>query len=335
MRGPNPFTPWEQDPANIFGRKEESRIFKAFVSAAAAKQGGVMLIHGGPGSGKTSLLRYFQLMAEKEGMLVPFVKAERGEDEAALAAKIYQELAILPTFRGKEAPGSFMELALGAESFGQFGAVFFIDDMDDMRKADDALAAITEAAASAWGKKRISFVLSATRGFRAESDLVGIMELGPLTEHDAHELIEKALGKGPPRMGDECLNSVIADSAGNPRLFKGICRHIFDRLRDNEKVISKGHYLAYQPHIMSMLSREWFGRMYQATPEAEREILKVLSKSAEGMHVSDIARELDKPLGPVTALTKRLLDRGQITKLGRGKYAVFARLYAKYIQQRG
>ena len=58
------------------------------------------------------------------------------------------------------------------------------------------------------------------------------------------------------------------------------------------------------------------------------------AKNEEGMHVSDIAEELGKPLGPVTALTRRLLDRGQIIKLGRGKYRIFAKLYAKYVMQR-
>jgi predicted transcriptional regulator len=85
---------------------------------------------------------------------------------------------------------------------------------------------------------------------------------------------------------------------------------------------------------MSALSREWFGRLYQETPSAERGILSALARSEEGMHVSDIAKNLGKPLGPVTALTKRLLDSGQIVKIDRGRYMVFSKLYARYVVQR-
>jgi hypothetical protein len=162
-----------------------------------------------------------------------------------------------------------------------------------------------------------------------------LLELRTLDSHEAGEMVERALGKGPPKMGEECMNSIMADTQGNPRLFKTVCRLVYERLRDNERVISKGHYLAYLPYIMSMLGREWFGRLYQETPASERAILAVLAKNEDGMHVSDIAKTLKKPLGPTTALMKRLLDSGQVVKLDRGKYRIFARLYAKYVSQRG
>jgi hypothetical protein len=135
-------------------------------------------------------------------------------------------------------------------------------------------------------------------------------------------------------MGEECLNTMMADTQGNPRLLKTVCRLVYERLRDNERVISKGHYLAYLPFIMSMLAREWFGRMYQEIPPGERAILHALAAEEGGAHVSDVAKSLKRPLGPTTALMKRLLDRGQVVRLDRGKYRVFARLYAKYVEQR-
>lgn len=334
MKGPNPFVPWEEDPDNIFGRKEESRIFNSFANATSSEQGGAMLVTGGPGLGKTLLLRHFGRQAEKNGLLAPYVKVEKGEDVKAVVGKLYHELSLLPGFKGDSVPKRFKELVERA-AFSKFGAVFLIDDIDNMKKADEAVSGIIRTVESGWKKGKASFVMSSTKEFRMTSEMMSILRLKPLSEHDARELVTKALKKGPPKMGEECLHSIMAGSGGNPKLFKVICRHIYDRLRDNEKVISKGHYLAYLPHIMSMLSREWFGGMYQETPEAERRILRVLAKSDEGMHVSDIAKKLRKPLGPVTALTRRLLDRGQVVRLGRGKYRIFARLYAKYVIQRG
>jgi hypothetical protein len=167
-----------------------------------------------------------------------------------------------------------------------------------------------------------------------QSELLRRMELGPFGEHEAREVVEKALKKGPPKMGEECLLSVLADTGGNPRLFKAVCFIIYDRLRDNEKIISKGHYLAYLPQIMGSLSRDWFGAMYQETPASERAVLKALASGDEGMHVSDIAKRLRKPLGPITALVGRLRGRGQVVRIDRGRYRVFSKLYGRYVAQR-
>jgi hypothetical protein len=161
------------------------------------------------------------------------------------------------------------------------------------------------------------------------------MVLEPFSEDQARKMVEQALKDKKLKMGEECLRSIMSDTGGNQKLFKSVCKYIYDRLRDDEKVMSKGHYLAYLPYIMSMLSRESFGRMYNETPPSERAILHELAKADDGMHVSDIARGLGKPLGPVTALVKRLLEKGQIIRIERGKYRIFSKMYARFVLQRG
>ncbi|NYZ73683.1 ATP-binding protein [Candidatus Micrarchaeota archaeon] len=336
IKGPNPFAPWEEDPGAISGRKDESRIFNGFSQATASKQTGLLAVVGGQGTGKTALLRHFRHSAEKSGMLAPYVQVERGEGLPEVLDKLCQEMALEG---GKKASADSVEKLLLAVERAQagtgFGAVIFIDDIDSMKKADEAVSAIGAAAKASWGKRSVSFVVSSTRELKLDPETATVMVLRPFNEQEARDFMEKALGKGPPKMGEECLASILADSGGNPRLLKSISKHIYDKLKDTEKVITKGHYLAYMQYIMSMLSREWFGAMYQETPAAERTIVKVMASADDGMHVSDIARKIGKPLGPVTALTKRLLDSGQIIRMDRGKYKVFARLYAKYVMQRG
>ena len=321
VKGPNPFQIYEIDPENIVGRKEEIRIFNSFVNSG---QAGILGVVGGPGIGKTSLIRHFSHIARKQGLLAPYVKIEKGEGIEALSDKIFQETRAIPNFDiRRNAPESFEELVGIVKSGKHFGAMLFIDDIDKMKKTKEALGIINKAK-----EQRVSVVMSSTRAIEAERTMI----LGPFEEHEAREVVEKALGKNL-KMGEECFNAIMKDTEGNPRLFNTVCHHIYDRLRENEKIISKGHYLAYLPHIMNMLSREWFGKMYQETPQAERTILLSISKK-EWIHVSDIAAELDKPLGPITALVKRLLDRGQIVKLERGRYKVFAKLYGKYVISR-
>lgn len=330
MKGPNPFALYEEDPENISGRKDESKIFNGFVEAALSKQGAVLALVGAPGVGKTMLMRSFRHSAEKAGLFCPLVKAEKGEGEPDLLAKISQD-AMLP-----KAEGGLENLAKALERAGHkghFGAIIFIDGIDLARKHAEIIQNLVNEAKAGWGKRNLGFVVSSMEGIDS-SELLSVVRLKPFDEHDAREWMDKALKKGPPKMGEECLQSLLNDTGGNPKLLKIVCRIIYERLRDNEKVISKGHYLGYLPQIMSALSREWFGEAYQETPAAERKILQALAKSEDGANVSDVARTLGKPLGPVTALTRRLLDRGQITKVDRGRYKAFSRLYARYVNQR-
>jgi len=337
MRGPNPFAFIEETPEGVAGRRYEAGIFNNFAGAASAKQPGVLMLSGGPGSGKTFLMRYFRHEAEKKGMLAPYARAERGESAPSVIGRLYQETALLQEFRAGASPATFDELVQALEKGDRgrhFGIMVFLDDADNLRRWDEAVRGVAELAASLHGRKSVGFVLGSTVAPEAAGDAVTLLPLKPFDEHDAREFVDKALGK-EPRMGEECLRSIMDDTGGNPRLVRTVCRHVYDRLRDNEKVITKGHYLAYLPYIMSMLSGEWFGALYQETPQAERRILAVMAKNEEGMHVSDIARALGKPLGPVTALIRRLLDSGQITRLDRGKYRIFAGLYARYVLQMG
>lgn len=334
MKGPNPFAPY--DEGGICGRKEEMKAFAGFLNSAGSKQAGALLICGGAGVGKGALLRNFYHEAEKERMLTLFISVQAGEDEKAVAGKAFAELMLRYPRKSARTPESFKMLleTIGPSGHEHFGVLIMIDDIDKMRKADEALQKIIAALEAGWGKADIALVMSSTRAFSMRSDILKRMEIKKFDEHDARELMGKALGKGPPKMGDECLNSILADTGGNPRLLKMVCFGIYDRLREGEKVISKGHYLAYLPQIMSTISREWFGKLYQETPLSERAILQVMARSDE-IHVSDIAKKLGKPLGPITALTRRLLDGGTIEKVDRGRYRIFSKLYGRYVIQRG
>lgn len=348
MKGKNPFMLWGEDPRSIIGRNNELGIFNSFLNAVSSGQPLVVLVSGGPGSGKTLLLRRMLSESERQGLLPPYVKMERGEDGRTLVAKLQRETAaflrileegrlrkgrpsaIADSLEGRTA-GSMQELVryLSKELRGAVpGILFFIDDFDAMRKSAEAFSSIAESVRGV--SFSIGFVVSSSQDFSTADGAVRRMALGPFTDHDITELVNKALGKGPPKMGEQCLQSIIADSGGNPRLVKTICWVLYDRLKETDKIITRGHYLAAMPSLMSLLGREWFGALYGSTPESERAILRVLAEGGD-MHISDVAKKLGKPLGPTTALAKRLLESGQITKVGRGVYRVFSRLYGRYV----
>ncbi|MFH1520434.1 MAG: AAA family ATPase [Candidatus Micrarchaeota archaeon] len=313
MKGPNPFA-WNPESSEVFGRKTEITIFKSFANATASKQSGVLVIFGGTGIGKTTLLRNFKQIAEKFGLDCIYIKAEKSETECDLVGKTFAN--------EKNFENAIRKI--------KTGTIIMIDGIEKLAGSEKLADKLTRLVNSYWNKKPISIVLSSTREITREGNR--IIELRRFDEHDIREMIDNAMKKGLPKMGDECIHSILNDSGGNPKLARMICWYIYEKLKENEKLITKGHYLSYLPYIMTMLSNEWFGRLYQETPKAEREVLRKLAE--EEMLVSEIAKELKKPMGPVATLTKRLLDRGQIIRIERGRYRIFAKLYGKYILQR-
>jgi hypothetical protein len=331
MKGVNPFVPQGDDSGEIIGMKEELRILDGFLDQVGSGQSAMLLIHGIPGSGRSAFLRHLKKEAEKKGLFTVYTRIEDGEDIRDLAGRIFGEMSG-PLARGKR-PSDFsglIPLICPPEGKKSFGNLLILDDIDALKKAEDSIHLI-ERAARASGK-RIGIVMSSSKQIQHKD--LPVLELKPIQIQEAHEFVSRVLKDSHVKMGEECINAILLDSGGNPKLFRNVCRLVYDRLKENEKVISKAHYLAYLPAIMSLLSIEWFGRAYQETPRAERDILSAMAKNEDGMHVSDISRKVGRPMGQVTALIGRLLDSGQIVRIERGKYKIFSRLYARYVMQR-
>jgi hypothetical protein len=349
MPNKNPFPLWGEDPESIVGRNEEIRLFKTYLGSLSDSGRMMVMINGPPGRGKTLLMRRLRRLASKEKFVCPYIRVERRESSDSLMSRLRhetmgflqareQESTRPELFRKKiqeletvpDASLTQMTDILQDKSGRIQGAVFFIDDLEKVRNPDAFIAEISEIAREGRG---FGIVLSC--GIPLGESISGIarFNLGALTRHDVEELVAKGIGKGPPRMGEKCMDSIMADTGGNPRLVRTALWLLFERLRQSDKIITKRHYLAAKPVLIGMLGREWFGRMYNSVPGAERKILMLLAESDEALHVSDISDIIGRPMGQTTALIGRLLRRGQIIRAQRGAYRIFAPLYGQYIKE--
>ena len=83
----------EEKLSGICGRKDELRVFDSFINAVAKRQAVVLSLYGGPGTGKTFMLRRLKAEAEKAGMLVLHINSERRENEGQTVEKFYNRTA--------------------------------------------------------------------------------------------------------------------------------------------------------------------------------------------------------------------------------------------------
>jgi hypothetical protein len=348
MKGANPFTPWGAGPQDFIGRKPEIEMYGSFLKGIGAGMPEVLLAAGAPGSGRSALLRRLQQESAKAGVFAPLVSAGDGERFPSFLSKLSSEL--LAYAQEKEGEGALsdrmlsgLKAASGGEdmllSFARMalkhagGVVLLVDDADRLGRPDELIQFVARMMKAVTAERlRFGFLLSFSEGFGGFSAMGREMRLGPFEEHDLREMVDGALKKGP-KMGEECFRTLNSESEGNPLVAKTICWVIYDRLPDNEKIMTQRHYLTYYPAIMSTLSREFFDRLYLELPASEREVLRAFASAGKPAYISDIARTIGKR--HATTLALRLVERGQLVRVDRGLYRVFTKLYGRYVLQRG
>ncbi|MBI5227712.1 ATP-binding protein [Candidatus Micrarchaeota archaeon] len=316
---------------DIYGRKKELSHLKVDMEQLSA---GVELLVGPSGIGKSAILKFLKKESQRKGMGVVYVKVEIGEAEGDIADKVLRQLT-----SGKEKKYSGIKTLVRAiAGHGPHEPLaILIDDMEKSKNAPAIISSLLRIAGQ--NKGRVIFVISSTLHY---DEIENQMVLANLNKHDIEELIEKDLRERNLKMGEECFNAIVNDSSANPRIVNIMCGQLYETLAENEQMISKAHYLEQLDEIMNNLESEWFGQLYAQSSESERKILKALAEFAEtaryaepdAQRISEISKKTRMGQGPLMALVRRLLESGQVVKLGRGEYGLFAKIYGQYILQR-
>ncbi len=363
----NPFIKESIEVSEMIGRKDEIWEITAAIDNAINGKPSLLVLTGARGIGKTFLLQRAEKIAARSRCLSVYLHVQRKEKSQYILKRLLEEMydnlknmlsqkiiplrfeRVIPTYREEIKNRNFKENA--TEEFLKYiknvcskikenvnGIAFFIDNIEnsaDRLNFFEVLIKICEI----FEKQKIPclFVLSAsspvaTIDVKETKEAFRIIKLIGLTEHESRELIEKLLKDTKITIGEECIKSIIEDCEGYPAILLTVCRVLFDKIKEKEKQITKGHYLANSNAIIKELSREVFDSLYEQTSLTEREILKIIAyDKANAMHVSAISRKMKKPLGTVTRLVLRLLESGNLIRIERGKYKIFNRLYGKYV----
>ncbi len=331
----NPFIVWGEHSGQLIGRTAEILRFRNFLDAIRSNQTAILVLQGTEGMGKTALLNQFRFEVKKRKVPHVFINAKKGVKEWELSQQLlkefravsYEQLSFLESIQyvlQKEPP-----------------FIIFIDNITRPFKLEQMLNEfsnhIAENGISQKHKKGFGLVIATDLNVEGH-DRVKI-QLAPLNISSAKEIVQTELNGTDVKIDDACVLSILNDSGGNTRLFKTICWYLYEMLRVNQKVMSKAHYLTYLQSCVNLLSKQWFESIWNKTPHAERKILSVFinsnskdqtSENSE-KRVIEISNTLAKPIGQTTALIKRLLDRGQLIRLERGKYDLFSKLYGRFI----
>ncbi len=289
MRTGNPFVPGVETE-KLFGRKEEIWQFSAYLTERKPVK---IAIIGAKGIGKTTLIKKFREMAEKDRLIT----------------------AIYYTgYTGKK-----NQVTADNENAG----MLFIEDVD---KNPDVLENLEKLE-----KTNKTIVVSSTSEKWINKDIFQIMKLRPLNDFEIKEFVEEKLKDKGIKIAGGALEMIIEQTEGHPFVLLLVLWNLYDKLPENERIISKAHYIAALQSTLELLGHKFFDDLYFDCSDGERMVLKAVIKSSGGTPI-EISEMIKKPLNTITTLLLRLVDKGNLVKISRGKYRIFNRLYGKYVE---
>jgi DNA-binding CsgD family transcriptional regulator len=214
--------------AQLLGRQRECAVLAGLLEGARGGEGGVLVVHGEPGVGKTALLDW---MVE-EGRQLRVLRAVGVEGEMELPFAALQQLCSPILDRSERLPDpqrDALNVAFGL-SAGQAPNPFLVGlaalgllseaseqrpllcVVDDSQWLDRASARALAFVARRLLAENIAFVFTAREVGDA---LAGLPELRvePLGHRDARTLLESAL---PARLDEDVLDRIVLETHGNP-----------------------------------------------------------------------------------------------------------------------
>ena len=214
--------------AQLLGRQSEREVLGRLLEAARGGHGGVLVVHGEPGVGKTALVED----AAQAGRASRVARTAGVEGEMELAYAALQQLcapilelterlpqpqrdalAVAFGHRAGPTPNPFLvglaALGLLSEAAEERPLLCVVDDAQWL---DRASARALGFVARRLLAEKIALVFAARELSEA---LAGFPELhvGPLGHRDAHALLASAL---PARLDEQVLERIIVETHGNP-----------------------------------------------------------------------------------------------------------------------
>ncbi len=240
-------------PPRLIGRAAELSVLRAAVDRAREGAGGVVVVEGPPGQGKSSLLA--ALAAEATGVHVLPVagsQSETGLPFAALDALARPLLEHLPALPGPQAaaleralairPGGAVErYAVAAATLSLLAAASASEPLlclvDDVQWLDESSRAALFFAARRLRTEPIALVL-AGRGEPAAPDSIGEVarvRLSPLSDADSIALVDALTDH---RIAPESAERLARAGAGNPLALRELVRRLPAEVRDGRAAMT-------------------------------------------------------------------------------------------------
>jgi AAA ATPase domain len=213
---------------HLLGRRREREVLDRLLDAARGGHGGVLVVHGEPGVGKTALLDYavdagrafraVRTLGVEQEIELPYaalqqLSSPRLELSKRLPATQRDALAVAFGLSAGPTPNPFLvalaALGLLSEAAEERPLLCVVDDAQWLDRASARALAFVARRLLA---EKVALVFAARE---LPDALAGFPELhvGPLGHRDARALLESVL---PARLDERVLERIVVETRGNP-----------------------------------------------------------------------------------------------------------------------
>lgn len=276
------------------GRVVELAHLRARRRAAAEGRGGMVLIAGEAGIGKSRLVREFceHLAPGRHHIATAACRQFAQRPLSALADLLRSPDGATPFDERTPSRDAQLDAVLAAfDRVAERGTAVLV--LDDLQWADGELLSTLDVLAERAVARRVLLIctyradevipahpLFVAIGRLLRRDGVSLLQLEPLRGDEAERLLHGALGTDSS-LAPETLRSVLARSGGNPLFAEELLRHVVDRERSGESVTRHALPLTLQAVVHERLDRcsadertvlaqaSLFGRRFRADLVAE------------------------------------------------------------------
>ena len=315
----------------VHGRAAEQKTIGDLLRCARRGDGGVTLLEGEPGSGKSVLLRAAAREAARQGFsLITGAADQLGQEIPFLALRAFlaEPPTGPPTGPPTANPGRDLQGAtpwwitqILAQLERRAAAAPVLVCLDDLHWASPSSLAALRALPPDLTRHRVGWLLARSCTPRqAAGHLFGLLEkdgaardtLAPLEEDSVAELLTDAFGAPP----DQPLADVARGAAGNPALLTGL---IAD-LRDNRAVHVTGGRAVLRPaplpHRAHQRAHQLARQRLDGLSPRARHLLVTAAVLGPAFRLQDAAQMLGAPPATLLPAVQEAMDASLITVTG-------------------
>jgi len=368
MIASNPFTPqsgWE--PRVFGGRKEAISFFQTNLEESIKARPNHLIVLGEWGIGKTSLLKQFRRIAQKEGFPACFCGISRftkNDKPIDIFRLIAEEILIGLPLPGVDAEGllkifskksygghvqiRFMKFLLELWELAKARLIIvFIDDLQNLLPISNSIDILRAVLSEdhILDKTRYLFVLSSTPSgwtiFMNKHDPIGRffrrrLNIGRLTKEEVIDTVTRTLYGTGVDFESDIKEKIYEYTKGHPYEVQLLSSHLYDA--QIEGVVSGVSWESALTNTLNELGKNYFDSLFCRASDRERVLLKILCEEDRSISLKEfrtlmiVGRYAKKfPIANIKNFLYRLEEKGIIIRDGSGNFDIPDKMFREYM----